>query len=342
MPQLLERSLWFGRQSTLDELASCFRGDIDAETDWFSVISTANEHLCAPQLLHELRASGSAARVDREALQYLEELDAAHRERNRRILTQLAEVAAAMNATGIVPMAIKGAAVLVASVESAASRRMTTDIDLLVDKRECDVAIETLRSRGYDLSLDDPGPHSRGNYYRADHVGGVDLHVKLPGPINDIVSQNEVQQRSKRVDVLGSMIRCPSPTLHFVIGLGHDILHDMGDFKGDVKLRYLLELVELSHDTANPLDWAWIDRKCTSSVRLRRGLEVQARMARRLFDDRAFPQVALSRVGWLLHQRRLAKHQHRRFSQIDRAIVRRLLYLRRRLFPRDSEHLAGL
>jgi hypothetical protein len=89
------------------------------------------------------------------------------------------------------------------------------------------------------------------------------------------------------------------------------MLHDRGVFHGLVNLRYLLELVQLSKDEDPSLDWSWIEEKY--NIRwFKIGVELQARMARRLFNEDALSGRQYTPLGAFMHQRRLLKaHSNR-------------------------------
>lgn len=316
----------------LFRLASCLRGEVDPDVDWFEVIATANQHLLGPQLYRSLRDSEDRQKVDPEVMEYLADMDWANRERNRRLYEQLTEVAAGLSAAGLVPIALKGAAILVRSGKPNDSPRMLRDLDILVEGEDGAKADEVLRGIGYEL-FGGTSAHSSGSYYRADVVGAVDLHVRLPGRFlrDGVSAQSLWEDRTQSVMLRDGSIRIPDSSLHFVINIAHDMLHDRGLFTGFLDLRCLLELVALCRDPANPLDWSWIQEKRTDN-RFRLALELQSRMAEHL-GEAAFPGVPTTALGRLLHARRLFKARHERLGCLEWAAIRWAMCLSR---PRTS------
>lgn len=315
------------RPSDLVELADCLRDAVDPETDWYRVIATANRHLVGPQLYRSLRDSASAARVDPEVMAYLADMDAANCERNRRLHAQLVEVSAAFGAAGLVPVALKGAAILARGHAPEASPRMLRDLDILVPGRDAAKADEILRGIGYAPFEGSASSHSSGSYYRKDAVGAVDVHTRLPRRFRQIVSAGDLENRTRSLTIGDSVIRVPDASLHFVINIAHDMLHDQGVLFGFLDLRYLLELVALCADSSDPLDWPWIDGKC-ASFRFRLALELQSRMARHLGAS-SFPKGRTTALGRLLHERRLFNERHTAIGVLQWSAVRWVKRLRR-------------
>lgn len=304
----------------LRELAACLRGELPDTLDWDQVIRLANEHLLGPRLYRSIAASAGAERADPEAMDYLASLDAANSERNARLLAQLAEFTQASAAAGVTLTILKGAAELVRSRPQGASPRMLRDLDVMVRADEAARTDAVLRALGYDTFPEDPGTHSAGCYFRPGDVGSVDVHLRLPALFAHLVPPEELALHNETVSLGDNVLRVPDASLQFVINLGHEMLHDQALASGSVHLGYLLELTSLAGNPVAPLDWAWILGKCRSA-KFRLGLEVQARMARHVgLGD--FPGVEETRLGALLHRRRLVKLAHPAFGDVEWQVVR--------------------
>lgn len=330
------RNLPFRRRasgtSRLERLAACLRGDVAPDTDWLEVIATANQHLVGPQLYRNLCASEAGRTVDPEVLEYLSDMDAANRERNRRLYGQLAEITTAMSAAGLAPIALKGAAVLARSGGAPeTTARMLSDLDILVGEEDGAKADHILRGIGYDLFGGSAFGHSSGSYFRADVVGAVDVHVRLPGRFRKVVSAQDLRDRTRSVVLGDGSIRVPDASLHFVVNIAHDMMHHQGILKGFTDMRYLLELVHLCEDPDNPLDWPWIEAKCADR-RFSLALELQSMMARYVGAP-AFSGVKTTALGRMLHGRRLLKARYERLGLLEWEAIRRAKRLRRPRAP---------
>lgn len=305
---------------------ACFRGEFDVKTDWFTVVATANEHLIAPKLFRSLCSFDAVNKMDAEAYRYLEDLNSANIERNRRLHIQLMELIGALNVVDITPTIIKGGAILIRVDRPGDCSRMLRDLDVFVPEASQETADRVLHEIGYRIFPDSTYSHSSGSYYRKDVVGSVDLHVALPGPIAESLSDCELEHRTPPRCLHGRAFKVPDNELHFLVNLYHDLIHDKGDEEGLIRLRDILELHDIVLDNAHPLDWSWIERNCNTS-RTRRALEIQLRMIRRFFNDSSLPDFDATATGWLFHQRRLLRASSRLFRALDRRTVERIMPL---------------
>lgn len=310
----------------LADLAACLRGAPPGGMDWDRVIRLANVHFLGPRLYRALAAAPGAGKRDDEAMEYLAGLDAANRERNARLLAQLAELAAALAAEGIRPLAIKGAAELVRHAPAGGTARMLRDLDLLLPPEAALRTEAVLRALGYARFPGDPGAHSLGGFYRGRDVGSVDIHLRLPRLFAHLLSPAELAERSVTLPFAGTGLCLPDASLHYVINLGHEMLHDEAAVSGLVELRYLVELADLARDSARPLDRGWILGKA-GCWKFRLGLELQARMARQLGLG-ALPAPPETPLGALLHRRRLFKIAHPGLGAVEWQVLRRAKRLR--------------
>lgn len=323
-----------GIVARLQSLAACLRGDLPQALDWDTIIPLANDHLLGPRLYRGVAASAGAAQADPEAIDYLASLDAANRERNARLLAQLAELSGALGAAGVAATVLKGGAELARDRWQGGSPRMLRDLDILIRAGDAGRADAALRKLGYDSFAGDPGAHSAGSYFRAADVGSVDLHLRLPALFAHLLPPEELSARTEALPFGGGVLRLPDPSLQFVINLGHEMLHDEAVVSGFVRLGYLVELADLARDASAPLDWGWILGKC-GARKFRLGLELQARMAR-LLGLCDFPDVEDTRLGGLLHRRRLVKLAHPRLGEAEWRALRWAKDLRHRGKPRRA------
>lgn len=224
---------------------------IDARTDWPGLLLAANQALLGPALAAALRRPGPRARVPRDVALYLDRLLALNTARNERLAAQTAEAAGALNAAGIVPVALKGTIALVGPEPSPT--RMLCDIDLLVPPRAEDRARAVLEALGYRCARINPDArHEIGGFGRPGDMAMIDLHdrpLSLPaqaaGRACETLSNRDLRRAARLRCWRGARVAVPSPAhrlLHLVL---HDQLQDRDHFAGRLNLRHLLDIAHL-------------------------------------------------------------------------------------------------
>lgn len=315
--------------SPLERLAACFRGDVPEGLDWVEIIGTANAHLVAPSLYRSLLASGNAARVDTDALAYLRDLDEANRHRNRRLGRQIVEIASALNACGVEPLLIKGAAEIVLAAEPAQVGRMLCDIDLMAADHEVPRVIDTLSRLGYVRLENSACRHSPGSFWRPGVAGAIDVHDRLPGRAERVRYQEVRRERATRLAYQGANLLVPDPTMRLFVNVVHEMLHDEGLLRGTVKFRYLVDLAGLLRHAASAIDWRWITSQ-RSDPAFSLALELQLAMAMRLLGAPSMQDSRPTVLATALDRRRILKMRYARVSRIEWAMLRRVAWLSRR------------
>ena len=306
--------------SRLDLLAACLRGDVPERADWETVVAAANDSLVAPALHRALRRSDGLSRVDPEALDYLEDLDAANRERNRRLASQLAEIVAAAAAAGVGLSLIKGAVTLSEAADPSDVSRMLYDLDILIDPSDGATLDGILRDLGYRAFEDSANDYSRGSFHRDDVVGAVDVHQALPERFLGLLTPDDLDRHMVEAVWNGTALRVPDASLRIAMNIAHEMLHDRGIFTGFVHMRYLLELIDLCGRPGQAIDWDWLDAKC-SSRRFALGFELQCRLVGRLFPAVPFPRGPRTRAGGLLYRRCLLKGRFHRLGALEWRLI---------------------
>lgn len=315
-------------RSPLERLARCMTGDIPDGLDWVEIVGTANDELVAPALYRRILQTDSAAHVDADALEYLRTLDEANRERNRRIWTLFREVVAGLNAVGIVPLLIKGGNNLARYDDPGGYFRILVDVDILVTPEEQATAERALGDLGFDLVEGTRYEHSPGSYWRRGDVGPVDLHTALPPQMAALWPPDELARTALR-ERDGVRFRAPDDSLHILINIAHEMLHDRVLASGYTQLRYLLDLAEQIGEPGGAIDWGWLgEKRAYRSFSL--ALDVQRLMLGHLFgvETRQLPVPGL--FARFLHHRRVFKMRHERLGDLEWRFVRRALRRARR------------
>jgi hypothetical protein len=292
------------RRAGLHALAAALRGEAPAEQQWLDVLWLANTGLVTPRLRAALARSGGLDQTPAEVRGFLDEVETRNFERNRRLFAQLNDAVAALNAAGIEPTVLKGAAIWSTLGRPAAFDRMLNDLDLLVRPTEAQRAVEVLETAGFPVHSRYPGPevHVVAELGRPTDVGFIDLHQRPPGPPG-VVEMAGLHRHSRRVEHDGIAYRVPCPAMQVFLLVLHDQFHDGDYWRGGVDLRHLLDIADLA---AGPdgVDWDLVRTLCRTSL-VRHAMEAQLAAAGALVGA-AVPRPTA--WGRLQHRRRLAQY----------------------------------
>lgn len=289
-----------GRARTLDEVSAALRGASAPHYDWTAVLDLANQSLVTPGLAAAL--APVAERVPETARVFLAEVRRRNHERNHRLTSQLHDAVAALNAAGIEPVLLKGAALL-ATCEAPLDR-LLSDLDLLVAPAQADAAVAALERAGFGVMNRYPGaaPHVVAELGRPQDVGLVDLHRRPPGPPG-LAETPELAERRAAVAVGGGRAWIPdaaSQILHLVL---HDQFHDGDYWRGGFDLRHLADLKRLAPELVAD-DLTWLLGACGGDL-VRGALRAQLLAADRLLGGAAAQGRTDARALWTYRRWRL-------------------------------------
>ncbi len=229
------------RPHPFDSLIAGLRGQASETLDWSPIIGLANHTLLTPSLYAALVQSQQIEKLPEDARNYLRFVAQSNHERNIRLRAQLYEAIAAFNEAKITPLLLKGAVPLFLADDDKMPDRMTSDLDVAVDKSEMPAALACLETLGYQ-----PVDDFRG-MARPQDVGLFELRPKREGIIDAF---------SEEVERAGSVAVIPSLNSRAEHWLLHDLIKE-GDFiRGRLDLRHLHDLAKLS--TYGEVDWAQI------------------------------------------------------------------------------------
>ena len=313
------------RSSPIERLARCMRGEVAPGLDWVELVRTAGEEKVIPALYRRLLRSGCAHAVDEDALEHLRAVHEANCERNRRLWALFVEVAGALNAAGIVPVLIKGGSDLARQDDPGKAPRMLSDLDIVVARAELPDTQRVFSEIGLNVEPGTRHAHSPGSYRRMRDIAPIDLHVSLPGRVAGFAPDGEaVRILDHERD--GVRFGMPDPSLHFVITLAHEMLHDRVLMHGTTQMRYLVDLAEQAGDPHAAIDWEWIAAlRADRSFEL--ALDVQRLMLRHLLATELGPLPEPGRRARWLHARRVFKMRRPELGYLEWRIVRRGLRL---------------
>lgn len=268
-----------GELRALAHLCACLNGRPPSGCDWTQVANLANQSLVTPQLAAALEPV--AERVPAGIAGFLDEVRRRNAERSRRLWRQLNDAVAALNAAGLTPGVLKGAALWARGLATPDGDRLLSDIDLLVAPHDVEAAVEALRGAGFDGLARYPGAsvHVAAELGRPHDPGVLDLHQRPPGPPG-VAEPDARFVRWDRVEIEGGTVTAPDAAgliLHLVL---HDQFHDGGYWRGGFDLRHLIDLARLV-PMLSEADWRRLRRACGTDL-VRAALDAQLLSAERL------------------------------------------------------------
>jgi hypothetical protein len=212
-------------RSDLASLAACLNGSFESlarvphglEGDWEGLVRAASREFVLPALSHRLRQIG--VQPPPEIAEFLATVEDWNGARNIRILEEMRAIASILNGVGIEPVALKGAAFLLAGIYPKPGCRYLCDLDLLVPHSDLRAAAEALELDGYRQDARDAMARFRHHYPQlqrpcTDGFGSapVELHHSLGhGVSRKILSGEEMLRGSAVAEWNGVRIRVPSP-----------------------------------------------------------------------------------------------------------------------------------
>lgn len=229
---------------------------------WESLVELASRHLVTPTLYRAFVNKSLLADLPDEVRHYFSAIHSLNSERNRRIVDQTREIAAALNDAGMEPVALKGVAHLLAGLYADSGVRVIGDIDLLVPSDRLEAAVGALARLGYrqaDLDFCFAGHHHHPPLVRRGDAASVELHTEpVPQRFADILSAERVMRDACQAMVDGCVMRLPSLRDQIVHHIVHAQLAHRDYWSGRVSLRYLSDLAGLMTSDPGAIDWGEI------------------------------------------------------------------------------------
>jgi hypothetical protein len=264
--------------------------------DWLEVLEIANRGWLAPALFLALKRCGHEDALPPSVREYLAFLHEQNRERNRRLLEQLFEAVAALNAAGIEPVLLKGAIHLFTAQEEELGARMISDLDLCLQPE--DMARATSALVGLDYACFDAGRELS----RPTDAGAIDFHGP-PSARSARYLSKDVRAACTRISGNGATALVPSATaraLHLIV---HDMIKEGDYWSFRLDLRHLYDLALLARSDEGI---AWRDLWDVLDDRAgRQALVLQCRALEDLFGIVIPPELRAGRAAELKHAMRL-------------------------------------
>jgi hypothetical protein len=214
----------------------------------------ANETLTTPALIDLINQFEQ--HIPEDVCAYVRDIYLRNVVRNNRLATQLEEAVVALNERGVTPVLLKGAATLVTAPPARREVRMMADLDILVAPDQVEAAFEALAGVGYELHFQTP-PEVKKWYAelkRRTDVGMIDLHRSAPGPAYYYRPSGPILDHCTVRPVGRGAAYIPSPTYQALILIVHDQFHDNDYWLGEIDVRHLVELRDLTKSLEG-IDW---------------------------------------------------------------------------------------
>jgi Uncharacterised nucleotidyltransferase len=207
------------------ELAAVLSGP---DVPWGRLLDLANVTRVSPALHWRLAERGLLAHIAAPAGEYLAGVAELAELRNDKHIGQLLTAGRVLNAVGIRPLPLKGAAALVTGLYPAVGARYMADVDLLVAPSRYGDALAALEADGYRVSpIARQGPAPRpGARHHPPLVRGLagpplELHRRVTDPPFDaVLDPEEVISAASPLSWRGVDLLIPSPLhrmLHLVV-----------------------------------------------------------------------------------------------------------------------------
>ncbi|BBO05393.1 MULTISPECIES: nucleotidyltransferase family protein [Bradyrhizobium] len=240
--------------AALTSLCNCLQGMPPVDVEWTSVIGLANQTLTTPALIDFV--DKFAPVLSEDVCGYIRQIHGRNVLRNNRLVAQLEEAVVAMNDLGITPIMLKGASTLVTAPEERRGVRLMSDLDIMVMPDEARMAVSALCAIGYDVDYETPPESHRWHVElnRSQDVGTIDLQRAAPGPAYLYQSFGHPLNHCVPAPLGRGRVYIPAPTYRALMLIIHDQFQDYGYWLGDLDLRHLVELRDMSN-SAEGLDW---------------------------------------------------------------------------------------
>lgn len=224
-------------------------------------------------------------------------------ERARNLVLQATHVIATLNAAGIVPMLLKGMALLLGGALPEEGRRWMVDVDIMVRPEELDVAMAALGRAGYHQSPVGSAPHHAPPLVREEGGFEVEVHFAMVvPPLQPALPTAAVWADAQLHERDGLRFCCPSPQDNLL----HVALHGQESRYerqlACVPFRALADFVGLWRSVGPGVDWPAL-RKRAAAAGLCTSFDIHLYQSCRLFGQKwPLPRLPglLVRLHWRL------------------------------------------
>jgi len=201
---------------------------IAASPDWPALVWLAGQQSVTPALAPALERWGLLRALPADLGDYLLATAAMNRARNRHLLAELEQAASALNAAGLQPLALKGAANLLAGLHEDPAERLLVDLDLLLPPDRLEQGVAVLRAAGWQaVGAAEMTQHHAPALHRHGCLATVELHGQpLDLPWQRLLGAAELLATASPCRLGATQLLLPSPSLRLVHALAHGALSD--------------------------------------------------------------------------------------------------------------------
>ena len=288
-----------------------------------ALVEAASTHLVAPAMSHALREKGLVDFLEPSIVDYFDGVAILNRQRNARIRTEAIGVARSLNALGVAPVLLKGAANLLAGLYPSPADRMMTDLDVMVPRAALAECVAALRRQGY-VELHDNGFPAHHHYPplgRPGDAASLELHVEpLDLPYRRLLPANDIVASAAAWELEGARFAVPSPWSRIVHSIAHAELADRDYLLGRLPIRDLLDLALLTNPPGG-IDWALI-RQRFNAIGAGAALHFHLLAAERLFGLPRNPPTPATTYARILYRRAIWQADRPGWSLIGERLLR--------------------
>jgi len=196
--------------------------------DWPALVWLAGQQGVTPALAPALERWGLLRDLPADLRDYLLAMADLNRARNRALLAELEQVARVLNAAGLQPLALKGAANLLAGLHDDPAERLLVDLDLLLPPARLAEGVAALRAAGWQqVGAAEMTQHHAPALHRHGCLATVELHGQpLDLPWQPLLGAAELLATASPCRLGAAQLLLPSPPLRLVHALAHGALAD--------------------------------------------------------------------------------------------------------------------
>jgi len=231
---------------------------------WERVVEISSSHLVTPAILTALEGKNLTDLIPADLHDYLSDLRQLNIQRNEALLSQLTEIARALNEEGIEPIPLKGAAHLLAGLYGSPGDRVLGDLDVLIPAeaaREAYLALVKIGYHGYFQTNPGDPYHDHHHLPPLEHLGHrapVELHT---GPVNKryqgVLGADEMRADSTILTKNGVRLRLPSMAHQLIQNILHfqSTIHHLPINRQPFPLRHLHDQSLIRRAASDGIDW---------------------------------------------------------------------------------------
>jgi hypothetical protein len=270
------------------------------------LLNLAGRHQLTPAIWVAIRDQELEGSLSAELREYFQSMYQLNKVRNELIVEQIQEICQKLNAAGIQPLLLKGAAGLVTGIYSDPALRVMRDIDVLIPDQKFDDAMRCLRENGWSDFVDKKDYFGKTTHHAPplwkDTGAGVtvELHYRIagrhyPSPLTNL----ELFNSSNVIEVGDSTALCLIPENRMLHQLIHATAGSGKHGRLRVDLHQLYETSVLCRGYSKDICWPEIIRYM-EEVGLRKRTEVHLKTLEEVFSVQVGCQFSLSYYQRLL------------------------------------------